>query len=58
VVVARILVIADADQRLVQQVDHRGEQLAPGQFAGTQITFNALPQHRQGFAEFQHAAKL
>src|SRR5687767_12497361 len=57
-VLARVLVVADADQGPVEQPHHRGEDLAAAQPAGTQVALDALAQRGQRLAELQHAAEL
>ena len=55
---AGVFVVAHANERLVQQPHHRGEELAPGQVAGAQIALHALPEEREDLAELEHAAEL
>ena len=57
-VLARILVVAHADERLVEQHHHGGEDLPAREVARAQVALYALPDLRQDFAEFQHAAEL
>src|SRR5712692_10890 len=57
-VLAGVLVVAYADQRLVEQHDHGGEDLAPGQVARAQVALDALADLREDFAEFEHAPEL
>src|SRR5258706_5123468 len=57
-VLARVLVVAHADQGLVQQHHHGGEDLPPGEIPRTQIAFHALADFGEDFAELEHAAEL
>src|SRR6266853_3609641 len=57
-VFAGVLVVAHADERLVEQHHHRGEDLAPGQVARAQVALDALADLGEDFAEFQHAPEL
>ena len=55
---AHVFVVADADQRLVEERDDRGEELPPAQRRRAQIVLEALAQSGQHFAELQHAAEF
>ena len=57
-VLARVLVVADADQGLVEQAHHGGKQLAAAEVVGAQVALDALAQRRQHLAELEHAAEL
>src|SRR5258706_17021 len=57
-VLARVLVVAHADQGLVEEHHHGGEDLPPGEIARAQIAFHALADFREDFAELEHAAEL
>ena len=57
-VLAHVLVVADADQGLVEQRHHGGEELAPRMVRRTQVALDALAQARQHLAELQHVAEL
>src|SRR3954463_7986001 len=57
-VFAGILIVANADQCLVEQLHDSGENLAPDQLRRAQIAFGTLPYSRQDFAEFQHVPEL
>src|SRR5581483_4557300 len=54
----RVLVVADADQRLVEQAHHGREDLAPRQVARAQVALDALADLRKDLAELEHAAEL
>ncbi len=58
VVLARVLVVADADQRAVEQPHHGGEELAPRMVRRAQVALDALAQQRQHLAELEHVAEL
>src|SRR5437667_36894 len=58
VVLARVLVVADADERLVEEPHHRGEDLPARQIAGAQVALHPLADVRQDLAELEHAAEL
>src|SRR5207245_9190209 len=55
---ARVFVVADADQRLAEERDDRGEELPPAQRRRAQVALEALAQDGQHFAELQHAAEF
>src|SRR2546425_12541202 len=57
-VLAGVFVVAHADQRLVEQHHHGGEDLAPRQVARAQIALDALADLGEHFAELEHAAEL
>src|SRR5213596_427292 len=57
-VLARVLVVAHADQRLVEQHHHGGENLAPREIPRAQIALHALADLGEGLAELEHAAEL
>src|SRR5258708_4956981 len=57
-VLARVLVVAHADEGLVEQHHHGGEDLAPGEIPRAQIAFHALADFGEDFAELEHAAEL
>src|SRR6266852_387952 len=57
-VLARVLVVAHADQRLVEQHHHGGEDLAPREIARAQIAFDALADLGEDFDELEHAAEF
>src|SRR6266513_5385722 len=57
-VLARVLVVAHADQRLVEQHHHGGEDLATREIARAQIALHALADLGKGLAELEHAAEL
>src|SRR6267378_1627220 len=57
-VLAHVFVVADADQRLVEEADDRGEDLAAAEILRSQVALEALAQPRQHLAEFEHAAEL
>src|SRR5882724_5933479 len=57
-VLARVLVVAHADQRLVEQHHHGGEDLAPRKVPGAQIALHALADLGEDFAELEHAAEF
>jgi hypothetical protein len=57
-ILARVLVVADADERAVEEADHRGEDLAAREVLGAQVALHALAQARQDLAELQHVAEL
>src|ERR1700704_5285660 len=57
-VLARVLVVAHADQRLVEQHHHGGEDLAPREIARAQVALHALADLGEGFAELEHAPEL
>ena len=57
-VLAHVFVVADADQRLVEQAHDRGEDLPAAQVGRAQVALEALAQERQHLAEFQHALEL
>src|SRR5204863_3109945 len=57
-VLARVLVVADADQRLVEQHHHGSEDLAPREIARAQIALHALANLGEGLAELEHAPEF
>src|SRR5216117_1863074 len=57
-VLARVLVVAHADQRLVEQHHHGGEDLAPREIPRAQIALHALADLGKGLAELEHAAEF
>src|SRR5207244_11840452 len=57
-VLARVLVVADADQRLVEEHHDGGEDLAPGEVARAQVALDALADLGKDLAELEHAVEL
>src|SRR5207247_631470 len=57
-VLADVLVVAHADQRLVEQHHHGGEDLAPREIPRAQIALHALADLGEGLAELEHAAEF
>src|SRR5581483_6525940 len=57
-VLARVLVVADADQGLVEQAHHRGEDLPAAEILRTQIALHPLADVRKDLAELEHPAEL
>src|SRR6267378_2233142 len=55
---ARVLVVANADQRLVEQHHHGSEDLAPREVPGAQIALHAFADLGEDFAELEHAAEF
>ena len=58
VVVARVLGVADAHARRVEQADDDREDLFPGQSGQREVAAQAPAQPRQSFAECRHALEL
>src|SRR5262249_38611209 len=57
-VLARVLVVADADQRLVEQRHDGREDLPPRELARAQVALDALADLREGLAELEHAPEF
>src|SRR4051794_8356712 len=57
-VLARVLVVAHADERAIQQPHHRGKELAARMVRGAQIVLDAIAQQRQHLAELEHMPEL
>jgi hypothetical protein len=57
-VLARVLLIADADERLVEQADDGGEHLVARELLALQVALDAIAQQRQHLAELEHVAEL
>ena len=57
-VVARVLVAADADERLLQQPHDRGEHFFTRKRRLRDVLLDASPDARQHFAELDHSAEL
>src|SRR3954468_5694628 len=57
-VLARVLVVAHADQRAVEQAHHRREDLPPAQVGTLEVALDSFAQPRQHLAELQHATEL
>src|SRR5207248_2110481 len=57
-VVAGVLVIADADERLLEELHDRGEDLGPRQAGPPQIGVGAPADRREGAAELNHPPVL
>ena len=57
-VVACVLVVADADQRALEQPDHRCQHLVARQLGKVDVTLDTLADERQDLAERHHAAEL
>src|SRR5579859_5582633 len=57
-VFAGVLVVAHADEGLVEQLNDGGENLAPAQRGRPQVTLRALPDLGQRFAQLEHVAEL
>src|SRR5258706_624669 len=55
---ARVLVVADPDQGLVEQANHGREQLAAAEISRAQVALDALAQLGQRLAELQHPAEF
>jgi len=57
-VVARVLLVAHADERGLEQADHGRHHLPPGQAAARQVFVRARADDGQRLAEGEHAAEL
>src|SRR6202171_566319 len=57
-VLAGVLVIANADERLGEQGHDRRQDLPPGQVASAQVAFHPLANVGKDLAELEHAAEL
>ena len=57
-VLPRVFVVADPDQRLVEQKHHGGEDLPAAQVVPAQVALHPLAQERKDLAELEHAPEL